>query len=51
MTLTDNGQPGSADTLAITVWNGSTLWFSSSWSVSTGKSVEQLLKRGDLAVH
>jgi hypothetical protein len=51
MTLTDNGEPGSADTLAITVWNGSTLWFSSSWSVTTGKSVEQLLKRGNLAVH
>jgi hypothetical protein len=46
MTFTDNGEPGSADRLALTVWDGETVLFSSRWNgVAT---VEQLLGGGNV---
>jgi hypothetical protein len=49
MTVTDKGEPGRADSIGITVWNGSTLVFSSKW---TGvQTVESLLAGGNAVVH
>jgi hypothetical protein len=54
VTMTDNGEPGVADTIGITVWNKSGgLWYSSNW---TGiKTADQLLGSGkgggNLQVH
>ena len=48
-TITDNGEPGSADKIGITVYNGNTLIYSSNW-VST-QTVELLLNGGNIAVH
>jgi hypothetical protein len=46
---TDRGEPGSADSLAITLWNGNTLLFSSDW---TGAKTQELnLGGGNLVVH
>ncbi len=46
---TDNGEPGSTDTLAITVWNkNGGLWFASHWSGTT--TLEQTLAGGNLVV-
>ena len=56
VTLTDNGEPGSGDTIGITVWNkAGGLWFSSNWqAASPPKTVEQNLGAspggGNLAV-
>jgi hypothetical protein len=48
--LTDRGEPGGNDTIAITVWNKSGgLWFSSRWNGTT--SLEQLLGGGNLIAH
>jgi hypothetical protein len=49
VTLTDRGEPGSSDTIGITVWgkNGK-LWFSNNWSGT--KTVEQTIGGGNLAV-
>jgi hypothetical protein len=48
--MTDKGEPGSSDTIAITVWNKSGgLWFASNWDGT--KTVEQLLDGGNLLVH
>jgi hypothetical protein len=49
ITITDNGEPGSADTIGVTIWNKQgALWFSSNW---TGlKTTEQLLGGGNLQV-
>ena len=49
ITLTDKGEPGSSDTIGITLWNGSKLFFSSDWKGA--KTVETLLKGGNLVVH
>jgi hypothetical protein len=49
ITLTDKGEPGSSDTIAITLWNGSKLLFSSSWSGS--KPVQETLGGGNLVGH
>ena len=39
--MTDKGEPGSSDTIGITVWNKSGgLWFSSNWNGT--KTVEQV---------
>jgi hypothetical protein len=47
--LTDRGEPGTADTLAITVWNKSSgLWFSSNWDGT--RTQEQALAGGNLVV-
>jgi predicted ThiF/HesA family dinucleotide-utilizing enzyme len=47
--LTDMGQPGNADSIAITVWNrGGGLWFASNWDGT--KTIEQILGGGNLVV-
>jgi beta-glucosidase len=48
--MTDNGEPGTSDTLGIQVLskNGG-MWFSSNWSGT--RTVEQILGGGNLAVH
>jgi hypothetical protein len=49
VTLTDAGEPGTADTLAITLWNREGgLWFASQWDGA--KTVEQALGGGNLQV-
>ena len=48
--LTDNGEPGSSDTIGITLWNKSGgLWFASNWNGT--KTVEQALGGGNLVIH
>jgi hypothetical protein len=49
VTLTDKGEPGSSDTLAVTLWDGNTLLFSSEWDGA--QTLEQLLGGGNLVVH
>jgi hypothetical protein len=49
MSMTDRGEPGSSDTLAITVYNGSTLWLSSQWNGT--QTVEKVLDGGNLVAH
>jgi hypothetical protein len=49
ITMSDKGEPGSADTIGITLWNkAGGLWFSSAYQ--DGKTVEQLLAGGNLVV-
>jgi len=49
VTLTDSGEPGSSDTIGVTLWDGSKVVFSSNWNGA--KTVEQLLSGGNLVVH
>jgi hypothetical protein len=50
VTMTDKGEPGTYDTIGITVWNkAGGLWFASSWDGT--RTVEQLLGGGNLIVH
>jgi hypothetical protein len=50
VTMTDNGEPGKSDMIAITVWNkAGGLWFASNWNGT--KTVEQVLGGGNLKVH
>jgi hypothetical protein len=49
ITMTDKGEPGSSDSLGVTLWNGSKLLFSSEWSGS--KTAETLLSGGNLVIH
>jgi hypothetical protein len=49
MTMTDKGEPGSADSISVTLWNGSTLIFSSNWNGA--QTPEQVLAGGNLVVH
>jgi hypothetical protein len=49
MTMTDKGEPGKDDTIALTLWNGSTLVFSSNWV--SAKTLEQIVGGGNLVVH
>jgi hypothetical protein len=49
VTMTDKGEPGSSDTIGVTLWDGSKLIFSSEWSGT--KTVEQVLGGGNLVVH
>jgi hypothetical protein len=49
ITMTDKGEPGSSDTIGITLWNkAGGLWFSSDFV--SGKTGEQLLSGGNLVV-
>jgi hypothetical protein len=49
VTMTDKGEPGSADTIGITLWNkAGGLWFSSRYE--NARTVEQLLGGGNLVV-
>jgi hypothetical protein len=47
--MTDKGEPGSSDTIGITLWdkNGG-LWFSSRWVAPS--TLEQALRGGNLVV-
>jgi len=50
VTLTDIGEPGTGDTIGITLWTKTgDLWFTSNWSGT--KTVEQTLAGGNLVVH
>ena len=50
VSLTDNGDPGSSDTIAITVRDATgALWFSSNWNGA--KTVEQPLGGGNNVVY
>lgn len=49
VTMTDNGEPGSSDTIGFTLWDGNELLFSSHWDGS--QTLEQLIDGGNLAVH
>ncbi|GAA4409267.1 hypothetical protein GCM10023187_32300 [Nibrella viscosa] len=49
VTMTDNGEPGSSDAIAITVWNKlGGLWFASEWDGV--KTLEKTLAGGNLVV-
>jgi len=48
MTISDRGEPGTADSLAFTLWDGSTLLYSSRWDGV--KTIEQVLGGGNLQV-
>ena len=47
ISMTDNGEPGNADTIGFTLWNGNTLIYSSNW---TNKTNEQVLAGGNTQV-
>ena len=47
--LTDKGEPGSQDKIAITLMSGPQLWYSSNWTGT--QTIEQLLSGGNLAAH
>ena len=53
MAMTDWGEPGSTgpgpDTIALTVYNGSSLWFSSQWNGT--QTIQKLLDGGNLVAH
>jgi len=50
VTMTDKGEPGSSDSIGITVWNkNGGLWFASKWDGA--KTIEQILGGGNLVVH
>lgn len=49
ITMTDKGEPGSSDTIGVTLWSGNTLLFSSEWRGS--KTIEMILGGGNLVVH
>lgn len=49
ISMTDRGEPGSADSIGISLYNGNTLLFSSEWTGA--KTAEGTLNGGNLAVH
>jgi hypothetical protein len=49
ITMTDKGEPGSVDSIGITLWNGNKLMFSSEWNGS--KTLEKFLGGGSVVVH
>lgn len=49
ISLTDSEESETLDSIGITLWNGNKLWFSSNWAGT--KSIEQLLAKGNIAVH
>jgi len=49
MALTDKGEPGSFDTMAITISDGSTMLFSSMWNGT--QTAQKALDGGNLVVH
>ena len=48
MSVTDRGEPGRYDSLAISVWRGEELFYASRWNGT--QSIEQLLDGGNLQV-
>ena len=49
MKMTDKGSPGSTDTIAFSLYDGSTLLYSSNWNGT--QTIEQILGGGNLVVH
>jgi hypothetical protein len=49
VTVTDKGEPGRDDSVGVTLWNGGTLLFSSSWTGAA--TAELLLGGGNTVVH
>jgi hypothetical protein len=49
VTITDKGEPGTNDSIGVTLWSGSTLVFSSEWSGA--KTLEKNLDGGNTVVH
>jgi hypothetical protein len=49
ITLTDPGEPGTSDTIGITLWKGTQLLYSSHWSGT--QTIEQLLDGGNIVIH
>lgn len=49
ITMTDKGEPGSSDSLGITLWGGPKLLFSSEWTGS--RTVERIIDGGNIVVH
>jgi hypothetical protein len=49
VTMTDNGEPGSNDTIGVTLWDGNNLLFSSEWNGA--QTLEKQLDGGNLVVH
>ena len=49
MQITDKGEPGSGDTIAFVLYNGSTLLFSSGWNGT--QTVQRFLGGGNLVAH
>jgi hypothetical protein len=49
MSITDKGEPGRDDEIAVTLWNGSTLLFSSHWSGTA--TAKQKIAGGNMVVH
>jgi hypothetical protein len=47
--LTDKGEPGASDQIAISLYNGSTLMYSSKWTGT--QTAELLLSGGNLVIH
>ena len=47
--LTDRGEPGSADSIGIALWDGNQLLFSSQWNGA--KTLEASLGGGNTYVH
>jgi hypothetical protein len=49
ITMTDKGEPGSSDSIGVTLWGGPKLLFSSEW---TGSSTdEKTIEGGNIVVH
>ena len=52
VTMTDMGEPGNYDRIAVTVWEKTgSLWFANYWDVASAKTLEQQLDGGNLKVH
>jgi hypothetical protein len=49
VTLTDPGEPGSSDTIGLTLWRGTELLYSSHWSGV--QTIEQFLDGGNTVIH
>lgn len=49
VTMTDNGEPGSQDTIGVTLWKGGQLLFSSEWNGSA--TLEMPISGGNIVVH
>ena len=47
--VTDRGEPGTSDSIAISLWNGDELLYSSHWDGL--KSVERVIAGGNMKVH
>jgi hypothetical protein len=47
--ISDNGEPGTTDTMAVTIRNSAgAVWFCSNWDTVNLKGVEQLLGAGNI---